>query len=131
MANVETRRNEVYILKKRVQHTCNKNTFPIRIGYRTESSSATRVEFPTARLVVLVGIIITLHSILSSDLGARWLHDDSRWWRPWKAMDIGYGRENGRNRGWWISAGGAPQYLSGLEPLGLWVLGMQCEDTLS
>ena len=44
------------------------------------------------------------------DLGARWLHDDSRW-RPSK-------EKNDQKRGWRISAGRAPQYLSGLERAG-------------
>ena len=44
------------------------------------------------------------------DLGARWLHDDSRW-RPSK-------EKNAQKRGWRISAGRAPQYLSGLERAG-------------
>ena len=41
------------------------------------------------------------------DLGARWLHDDSRW-RPSK-------EKNDRKRGWRICTVRAPQYLSGLE----------------
>ena len=44
------------------------------------------------------------------DLGAWWLHDDSRW-RP--SIE-----KNDRKRGWRISAGRAPQYLSGLERAG-------------
>ena len=39
-----------------------------------------------------------------------WLHDDSRW-RPSK-------EKNDRKRGWRISAGRAPQYLSGLDRAG-------------
>ena len=47
--------------------------------------------------------------------GPRWLHDDSRWWRPSK-------EKNGRKRGWRICTGdhGArpPKYFSGLERAG-------------
>ena len=69
------------ILKKRVQHT---NTFSMRISATT--------------------------GLFYRDLGARWLHDDSRW-RPSK-------EKNDRKRGWRISAGRAPQYSSGLERAG-------------